>query len=86
MRTHALSGLIDPMGSLSGTANVAQPFGSPAGSSFSTGAMSASPPPQDIRETLAITTRLAQQNVKALVDGLTTATNSLFQSLPNGGR
>ena len=86
MRAHALSGLIDPMGSLSGTANVAQPFGSPAGNSFSTGAMSTSPPPQDIHQTLAITTRLAQQNLKALVDGLATASSSLFQSLPSRGR
>lgn len=86
MRAHALSGMIDPMGSLSGTANVAQPFGSPAGSSFSTGAMSTNPPRQDIHESLAVTTRLAQQNLKALVDGLATASNSLFQSLPNTGR
>jgi len=86
MRAHALSGLIDPVGSLSGTANVAPPFGSPAANSFSTGTMSTSLPPQDIHETLAITTRLAQQNVKALVDGLATASNSLFQSLPSRGR
>ena len=86
MRAHALSGLIDPMGGLSGTANVGQPFGSPAGNSFSAGPMSPSLPPQDIHETLAITTRLAQQNLKALVDGLATASNSLFQSLPNSGR
>jgi hypothetical protein len=86
MRAHALSGMIDPMGSLSGTANVAQPFGSPAGSVFSTGAMSTNPPRQDIHESLAVTTRLAQQNLKALVDGLATASNSLFQSLPNTGR
>jgi hypothetical protein len=86
MRAHALSGMIDPMGSLPGASNVAQPFGSPAGSSFSTGTMSTSPPPQDIHETLAVTTRLAQQNVKALVDGLATASNSLFQSLSNSGR
>jgi hypothetical protein len=84
MRAHALSGMIDPMGSLSGT--VAQPFGSPAGSVFSTGAMSTNPPRQDIHESLAVTTRLAQQNLKALVDGLATASNSLFQSLPNAGR
>lgn len=86
MKAHALSGLIDPMGGLSETANVAQPFGSPAGNSFSTGAMSTSPPPQDIHETLAITTRLAQQNLKALVDGLATASSSLSQSLPSRGR
>ena len=82
MRAPALSGMIDPMGSLSGTANVAQPFGSPAGNSFSTGTMSTSSRPQDIHESLATTT-LAQQNLKALVDGLA---NSLFQSSPNGGR
>jgi hypothetical protein len=86
MRAHALSGLIDPIGMLSGTADVPQPFGSPTGSSFSTGAMSTSPPRQDIHETLAVTTRLAQQNLKALVDGLAAASSSLFQSLPNGER
>ena len=84
MKAHALSGLIDPMGSLSGTAN-AQPFGIPAGNGF-TGAMSAPPPRQDVHETLAMTTRLAQQNLKALVDGLATASNSLFQSLPQSRR
>lgn len=71
MKAHALSGLIDPM--------------SPAGNSFS-GAMSPNPPRQDVHETLATTTRLAQQNLKALVDGLATASSSLFQSLPNSGR
>jgi hypothetical protein len=86
MRAHALSGLIDPIGSLSGTVNLSQPFGSPAGNSFATGATSTNRAPQDINETLAITTRLAQQNLKALVDGLATATNSLFQSLPNSAR
>jgi hypothetical protein len=35
----------------------------------------------DIDETLAITTRLAQQNLQALVDGLERATNSLLDSL-----
>ena len=84
MKAHALSGLIDPMVGLSGTAN-AQSFGSPAGNAF-TGAMSAPPPGQNIHETLAITTRLAQQNLKALVDGLATASNSLFQSQPKSGR
>jgi hypothetical protein len=84
MRAHALSGLIDPMGSLPGTAN-AQSFGTPAGNAFA-GATSAPPPQQNLHETLAMTTRLAQQNLKALVDGLSTASNSLFQSLPNGGR
>lgn len=84
MRTHVLSGVIDPMVGLSGTGN-AQSFGSPAGNAF-TGAMSAPPPGQNIHETLAITTRLAQQNLKALVDGLAAASNSLFQSLPNSGR
>jgi hypothetical protein len=84
MRAHALSGLVDPRGSLSGTAN-AQPFGSPAGNAL-TGARPASPPRPDVQETLAMTTRLAQQNLKALVDGLATASNSLFQSLPRSGR
>jgi hypothetical protein len=84
MKAHALSGLTDPMGNLSGTANFAQPFGNPAGSPFSSGAPSASR--QDIQESLAVTTRLAQQNLKALVDGLATASNSLFQSVPNTGR
>lgn len=87
MRAHALPGMIGRVGgSLSEAANLAQPFGSPAPNSFSPGPVSTSLPPQDINESLAVTTRLAQQNLKALVDGLTTASNSLFQSLPNNGR
>ena len=85
MRTHALSGLIDPMGNPSGISNPAQPFSNQDGNSRpwagSTGMAR-----QDIHETLAATTRLAQQNLKALVDGLATASNSLFQPLPSGGR
>jgi hypothetical protein len=84
MRAHALSGLIDPMGSLPGAAN-AQSFGNPAGNAF-TGPTSGAPPPQNLHETLAMTTRLAQQNLEALVDGLATASNSLLQSLPSGGK
>jgi hypothetical protein len=84
MRAHALSGLIDPMGSLSGAANP-QSFGNPAGNAF-TGPTSAPAPPQNLHETLQMTTRLAQQNLKALVDGLSTASNSLLQSLPSGGK
>jgi hypothetical protein len=83
MRTHALSGLIEPMGSPSGTAN-AQSLGIPAGNKFT--GNTPTPPRQDLPETLAMTTRLAQQNLKALVDGLATASNSLFQSLPQGKR
>jgi hypothetical protein len=86
MRVHALSGLIGPAGIPSETTNAPQTFGSPARSSLSTRPMFTQPPPQDIHETLATTTHLAQQNLKALVDGLATASNSLFQSLPNGGR
>ena len=85
MRTHALSGLIDPMGNVSGIPNVSQSYSNQAGNSFPS-AVSTSTPRQDIHETLAATTRLAQQNLKALVDGLATASNSLFQALPNRGR
>src|SRR5262249_43389017 len=84
MRAHALSGLVDP--SLSGNANVAQPSGNLSANSFSAPPMSTTPPQQNINESLAVTTRLAQENLKALVDGLATASNSLFQSLPNSGR
>jgi hypothetical protein len=86
MRVHALSGLIGPAGIPSETTNAPQTFGSPARSSLSTRPMFTQPPPQDIHETLATTTHLAQQNLKALVDGLATASNSLFQSLSNSRR
>lgn len=87
MRAHALSGLVDP--SLSGNGNVAQPFRNLSSNSFPAAPMSTNPPHQSIQninESLAVTTRLAQENLKALVDGLATASNSLFQSLPNSGR
>ena len=84
MRAYALSGLVDP--SLSGNGNVAQPFGNPSPNYFPPAPTSTNPPYQNINESLAVTTRLAQENLKALVDGLATASNSLFQSLPNGGR
>jgi hypothetical protein len=84
MRAHALSGLVDP--SLSGNGNVAQPFGNLSSNSLPAAPMSTNPPNQNVNESLAVTTRLAQENLKALVDGLATASNSLFQSLPNSGR
>jgi hypothetical protein len=84
MRAHALSGLADP--SLSGNGNVAQPFGNLSSNSLPAAPMSTNPPNQNVNESLAVTTRLAQENLKALVDGLATASNSLFQSLPNSGR
>jgi len=39
----------------------------------------------DINEALAITTRLAKQNLTALIDGLTTAESSLLHSLTDNG-
>jgi hypothetical protein len=86
MRVHALSGLIGPAGIPSETTSDPQTFGSPARSSLSTRPMFTQPPPQDIHETLATTTPLAQPTLKALVDGLATASSSLFQSLPNSRR
>jgi hypothetical protein len=85
MRLHALSGLMDPAGGLSEPTNMAQAFPRQAGASFPAGRMT-NPPPQNVQETLAATTRLAQQNLQALVEGLATASSSLFQSLPSGGR
>jgi len=83
MRVHALSGLADSASVFSGSGNVPQPPRSPG---FSGGRMVAKPLPQDAQEALAATTRLAQQNLKALVDALATASNSLFDSLSNSGR
>jgi len=40
----------------------------------------------DINEALVTTTRLAKQNLAALIDGLTTAESSLLQSVADKGR
>jgi hypothetical protein len=83
VRVHALSGLVDSAGFFPEPGNLPQGFRSPGSSA---GRKVAKPLPQDIHETLAATTRLAQQNLKALVDALETASSSLFQSLPSGAR
>jgi hypothetical protein len=83
VKVHALSGLADSAGFFPEPGNAPQAFRSPG---FSAGRRIAKPLPQDIHETLAVTTRLAQQNLKALVDALGTASNSLFDSLSKSGR
>jgi hypothetical protein len=61
------------------TPNVAQPMGRSASFFSPRGAASSTPQPLgDVDNSLATTTRLAQQNLKALVDGLGTATQSLL--------
>ena len=82
LRVHAISGLAGSDTFLQNlTPNVPQPLGNTASGSLSAGAASSNTPPLgDMNHSLAMTTRLAQQNLKALVDGLGTATHSLLHS------
>ena len=87
MKAHALSGLTDPIGGLSGTANFSQPLGGPAGSSFSSGAIAPGPHASGYsREPGRNHPSCPAESKGAGRDGLATASNSLFQSLPNTGR
>jgi hypothetical protein len=75
LRAHAISGLTGSDTSLpSLTPNVPRPSGNSTPAFSPTGAAS---------DSLAATTRLAQQNLKALADGLATATHSLLNSPAN---
>jgi len=91
LRTHALPGLQELTGDIpweilsAGVNQAVETIArTPRGSS--TGGRSATPSPTEIDEALAITTRLAQQQIKALINGLATATGSLLDSLANQGR
>jgi hypothetical protein len=75
LRIHANSGLAGPDTFLqSSTPNASQPLGRSTPAFSTTGATS---------DSLAMTTRLAQQNLKALTHGLATATHSLRNSPAN---
>jgi hypothetical protein len=63
--------------------NVSQPLGRSTPAFSPTGAASLNAQPLgDMSNSLAVTTRVAQQNLKALVDGLASATHSLLSSPP----
>ena len=80
LRVHAISGLAAPDTFLQRlTPNVPQPLGNSTPAFPPTGAASSNTPSLgDMNDSLAMTTRLAQQNLKALADGLATATHSLL--------
>jgi hypothetical protein len=86
LRIHALSGSQELAGDVPPETLAAQEqpaFASPALTTRegTTGGQSSTPALQDSDAALAMTTRLAQHNLKALVAGLTTVTQSLLDSL-----
>jgi len=86
LRIHAISGLAGPDTFLhSLTPNVPQPLGNSTSGFPSTGAASSSTTSLEdmMNNSLATTTRLAQQSLKALVEGLATTTHSLRNSSAN---
>jgi hypothetical protein len=81
LRAHAMPGVAGSNSNPQNlTPNVAQPVGRSASVFSPTGAASTPRSLSDMNDSLATTTRLAQQNLKALVDGLGTATHSLLHS------
>jgi hypothetical protein len=80
LRVHAMSGLHGSDTFLQRlTPNVPQPLGNSTPAFPPTGAASSNTPSLgDMNDSLAVTTRLAQQNLKALATGLATATHSLL--------
>jgi len=86
LRIHAISGLAGPDTFLQSlTPNVPQPLGNSTSGFPSTGAASSSTTSLEdmMNNSLATTTRLAQQSLKALVEGLATTTHSLRNSSAN---
>lgn len=85
LRLHAIPGLRELTGMMPGetvSAHVDQPWASAArrADEDPPDGSSANPLAMGIDETLAITTRRAQQHLKALIDGLATATSSWLDS------
>jgi hypothetical protein len=79
LRAHAMPGVAESNNTPQHlTPNVAQPVGRSASVFSPTGAASTPRSLSDMNDSLATTTHLAQQNLKALVDGLGTATQSLL--------
>jgi len=85
LRVHAISGLAGPDTFLQRlTPNVPQPLWNSTPAFPPTGAASSNTPSLgDMNDSLAMTTRLAQQNLKALATGLATATHSLLNNRAN---
>jgi hypothetical protein len=85
LRVHAISGLAGSDTFLQGlTSNVPQPLGNSASGLPPAGAPSLTTRSLgDMNNNLSMTTRIAQQNLKALVEGLATATHSLRNSSAN---
>jgi hypothetical protein len=84
LRVHANSGLGSDTLLQSLTPNVLQPLGNSTSGFPSTGAASLTTPSLgDTNHSLAMTTRVAQQNLKNLVEGLGTATHSLINNRAN---
>jgi hypothetical protein len=86
LRVHALAGLWELAGDVTSATVSAEmnPFSEGTARPAVEGSPNATTIPMlsfEIDESLAITTRLAQQNLQALVDGLARATNSLLDSL-----
>lgn len=84
MRGHAISGIGGVPETNPEYASVYRPFSNRTSNLRSTRASRAVESMGEISETLAMTTRIAQQNLKTLVDALGTATDSLFKSSPKG--
>jgi len=85
LRVHAISGLAGSDTFLQGlTSNVPQPLRNSTPAFPPTGARSLTTRSlTDMNDSLAMTTRLAEQNLKALVDGLAIATQSLLNYTAN---
>jgi hypothetical protein len=76
LKSHALAGLPPTPGQVGVAGQPGAAGGAAAGATPDAGAPAA---PQSLEETLAITTRRAQQGLSSLVEGLERATRSLQQ-------
>lgn len=91
LKAHALPGmqsLTADMPVETWAVEASQPWESPSGpvGEDATSGMLTRGFPLEIEETLAMTTQLAQQNLRGLIDGLTTATHSFLSSLADPDR
>ena len=86
--SHGIQVLPEDIPSVTLSALVNQPSGNTAQTARETptGGMPAMTLPSALDETLAITTRLARQQLRALIEGLGTATSSLLESSAPEGR
>lgn len=81
LRAHALAGLEDPSVDMPQGATTDDKNPQEEDRTRPTEANPTATVPTELAETLALTTRLAQQHVQALIEGLNTATYSLLDSL-----